>query len=126
MNILYLAVGGALGTLARFGMSGWVQARAGLFPWGTFSVNVAGALFVGFLFRYLQDVSAATAWRVFLGIGFAGAFTTFSTLAFETVGLFQEGAWRAAAGYALGSLVAGVVAVLAGAAAAAVLLRTGG
>ena len=127
MIYLYLAVGGAVGTLARFVLSGWVQAAAGgAFPWGTLTVNLLGSLLLGFLVRAVEIVPVAPELRALLTIGLCGAFTTFSTLSFEAVALLQEGAWGRAAVYAFGSLGLGFAAVVAGFSLAGLTLRAGG
>lgn len=117
MNVLLIAlvaVGGAVGALARFGMAGWVQSRAGAFPWGTLAVNVLGSFLLGFLLRYLQDVAVPPEWRLALTVGLLGAFTTFSTFSYEVVALVQTGDWQRAGAYVVGSVALAVVAVFAG------------
>ena len=113
--IVFVAVGGALGAMARYGVGGWVHGwTSSTFPWGTVVVNAAGSFLLGFSMRYLELVVAPPELRAGLTVGFLGAFTTFSTYSYETVALLQEGAWGRAATYALGSLVIGVLFVLAG------------
>lgn len=115
MTLLYIALGGAAGSLARYGLGGWVQNRAGFgFPWGTLVVNVLGCLLIGVSLRYLEAVPLAPEMRALIGVGVLGAFTTFSTFSYETVTLLEDGAWTRAAGYAGGSLVLGIVAVYVG------------
>lgn len=112
---LYIAIGGAVGALARYGLGGWVQSRAGFgFPWGTLIVNVLGCLMIGFAMRYLEAVRLPAEMRALIGVGVLGAFTTFSTFSYETVALVEEGAWARAAAYSIGSLALGIVAVYAG------------
>lgn len=113
--LLFVAAGGALGAVARYGLSGWVQSLSGgTFPWGTLVVNVLGCFLLGFVFRVLQLSALSPAIRGAVTIGFLGAFTTFSTFGLETVGLLQDGRWARAAAYAGGSVAIGVVAVVAG------------
>ena len=115
MILLSLAVGGVLGTLARYGLAGWVQSWAGAsFPWGTFAVNLLGSFLLGFALRGSEAAALSTETRALLTTGFCGAFTTFSTLSWETVALLQSGAWGRAGAYALGSLALGLAAVWAG------------
>lgn len=115
MILLFIAVGGALGAMARYGLGTWVQERAGFgFPWGTLAVNVLGCLLIGFAVRYLETVRVSDELRAFIGIGVLGAFTTFSTFSYETVALLEEGAWGKAALYSLGSVVLGIGAVYVG------------
>jgi CrcB protein len=115
MILLYIAFGGAAGSLARYGLSGLVQHRAGFgFPWGTLVVNVLGCLLIGLSLRYLEGMRLAPEMRALVGVGVLGAFTTFSTFSYETVALLEDGAWGRAAGYAGGSLALGIVAVYVG------------
>lgn len=124
MLLLYLAAGGALGTVARFALAGWVYDHAsGGFPWGTFAVNAAGSFLIGFTVRSLEFVTVTPELRGFLTIGLLGGFTTFSTYTYETITLVRDGQWSTASLYALGSLLIGLLAVLAGLAAATLLLR---
>ena len=125
--LLWIACAGALGALARYGLSGWVQdLYPGTFPWGTLAVNVLGCFLLGFAFRVLQLSALPPALRGAVTIGFLGAFTTFSTFSFETVELIQDGRWGRAAAYAGGSVALGLVALLAGLWLASSLQRTGG
>lgn len=124
---LYLALGGAAGTLARFGISGWIgPIGATDFPWGTFSVNIAGSLLLGLLMRWLEASAWTADTRALLTVGFCGAFTTFSTFSLETLGLLQAGAWGRAALYAFGSVSLGLVAVGLGFLIAGPLVRPAG
>jgi CrcB protein len=111
-----IAVAGALGALARYGLEGAVSRRiAGAFPWGTFVVNISGAFVAGLLFTVLTERFVVSAWlRSTLLVGFLGAYTTFSTLTLETFRLFEDGAFVLGAFNGLGSLVAGLVAVYGG------------
>jgi CrcB protein len=115
-TIVAIAVAGAAGALARYGLEGAVSRRlAGAFPWGTFVVNVSGAFVLGFLFTALSERLTTAPWlRAAVTIGFLGAYTTFSTLSFETYRLAEDGALGLAAANALGSLSAGLVAVYLG------------
>jgi fluoride exporter len=111
-----IAVAGALGALARYGLEGFVSRRApSAFPWGTFLVNVTGAFLLGFVFTVLTEHLAVAPWlRSTVTIGFLGAYTTFSTLSFETYRLLEDGAYGLAAANAVGSLAAGLGAVYVG------------
>jgi fluoride exporter len=115
-TVLAIAVGGALGALARYGLGTAVTSRTGTgFPWGTFVVNVSGAFVVGLLFVLFTEWFDPAEWlRAGLTIGFLGAYTTFSTLALDSVLLAEDARLGAAAFNALGSLAAGLVAVVAG------------
>ena len=94
-EIVFLAVAGALGALSRYGLSGLVQRLSGTgFPYGTLVVNVLGSLIIGFVMQVglNTDIIPRTL-RVTITVGFLGAFTTFSTFSYETVGYLQDGAW---------------------------------
>ena len=114
MNLLLIAAAGAMGALARYGVGGWVQARGGSFPWGTFAVNVIGSFLLGVAFRTMESMAASPEMRQAITIGFLGSFTTFSAFSFETVALVQSGAWGRAAAYAAGSVLLGVLAAWGG------------
>jgi CrcB protein len=111
-----IAVAGAVGALARYGLEGFVGRRAaGAFPWGTFVVNVSGAFALGFLFTLMTGRLTVAAWlRGAVTIGLLGAYTTFSTLSFETYRLLEDRALGLAAANMFGSLGAGLLAVYAG------------
>jgi CrcB protein len=126
-TILAVAAGGALGAVARYGIGGWFQqATRSDFPWGTMLVNVTGSLVLGFLMVWLRATTASVEVRTLLTVGALGGYTTFSTLTYETAAMFQEGEWRRAGFYALGSLVLGLVALMMGMAVADALLRKSG
>lgn len=115
MGWLYVAVGGALGALLRFGVSDWVQRwTAGPFPWGTMTVNVLGSLLLGFAVVWLETTATSGEIRQFATIGLLGAFTTFSTFSYEAMALLRDGDRWGATGYVTGSLVAGLVGVMLG------------
>jgi fluoride exporter len=92
-ELTILAVLGAVGTLARYGLSGWVQRWSGSgFPWGTLAVNTLGCLLFGLVWTLAEErlvISGQT--RLLLLAGFLGAFTTFSSFAFETTQLLRDG-----------------------------------
>ena len=106
---LLVALGGAAGATARFGVSQAFAARDG-FPWATFGINVAGSLALGLLMGAFPSPDEAWRLRALLAIGFCGGFTTFSTFSYETVLLLQRGTPLPALGYAFGSVAAGVLA----------------
>ena len=94
MQWLAVAVGGALGSLARFAAArGAYQLLGTAFPWGTLAVNVAGALAIGFSYVWLVERDAhGPDWRAFIMVGVLGGFTTFSSFSLETLLLVQQGA----------------------------------
>jgi CrcB protein len=113
--LLVVASGGALGAVARYLASGWVQdLSGGFFPWGTFAVNATGSLLLGFSLVWLQGTVASPETRQFITIGFLGSFTTFSTFSFETAAMLRDGELWRAGGYTVGSVTLGIAAVLVG------------
>jgi fluoride exporter len=113
--LIYVMVGGAVGAAARYGLGGWIQDWSGsTFPWGTLVVNVSGSLLIGFSVHLLEALPVSVEMRALVTIGLLGAFTTFSTFSYETLMLAREGLWGRALAYTLGSLVLGLVAVVAG------------
>lgn len=126
MTLLVVAFGGALGAVARYLGSGWVQSvSGGFFPWGTLAVNVTGSLALGFALAWLQSTLASAELRDFVAIGFLGSFTTFSTFSYEALMLIRDGEWWRAGGYTLGSVLLGLVAAGAGAVLALALTHAG-
>jgi CrcB protein len=114
-RVALIAIGGALGALARYGVSGLVDTWRGPTVLGIFVVNISGALALGLLLGFTEGrVTFPTLTRSAIAIGFLGAYTTFSTLMFETVDLAESGSWATAALNAGGSVAAGLVAVYAG------------
>lgn len=121
--LLAVASGGALGAVARYAATGWVQdLTGGFFPWGTFLVNAVGSLLLGFTLVWLQGTLVSAEARQFVTIGILGSFTTFSTFSYETLAMLRDGDWWRAGGYAAGSVVLGVAAVVLGGALAAAIL----
>jgi len=116
VTVVGIAVAGSLGALARYGLDGAVSRRwPGAFPWGTFVVNISGAFLLGLLFVLLTERVTVDPWiRSSLTIGFLGAYTTFSTLSFESYRLLEDGAVGLALANALGSVAAGLFAVYLG------------
>jgi CrcB protein len=118
-----MAIGGALGAIARYEVATMIQARipAG-FPWGTFVVNVSGCLVMGLVTTLLSErLVANPAWRFLIPVGFIGAYTTFSTFELEAFRANTEGAWLIGGAYIVGSVVAGYLALWAGVVAARVV-----
>ncbi len=116
MQIGLLVVFGALGTLARYALQGWVQNHTDFrFPSGTLAVNVLGCFLLGGAGQFaLRHITVPPDWRVGLTVGFFGAFTTFSTFGWETVRMLEDGEWMKAALYAGTSLIGGLLAVFLG------------
>ena len=115
-RLLVIGLGGFVGAVARYGLSGWVQSRSSSqVPWGTMSVNVLGCLLLGALMAYAKERPVGTELQFFLRVGVLGAFTTFSTLGYETVELFSLGRVRDGLLSLFGNLLLGGLAVLLGA-----------
>ncbi|WP_282696211.1 fluoride efflux transporter CrcB [Streptomyces sp. CC208A] len=117
MNWLFVVLGAAVGAPLRYLTDRAVQARHdSVFPWGTFTVNVAGSFVLGLL----TGVTSAQA-QLLLGTGLCGALTTYSTFSYETLKLYEGGAKGYAALNVAGSLTAGLGAVWLGTEAAGLL-----
>ena len=113
--VVWVALAGALGALARYAVHHVVQSRAsGVFPFGTVVVNVTGAFALGFLTGLFLYQGLAPDARVVVGTGFLGAYTTFSSFSYETFGLVRDAAPRAAFVNAFGSVAVGLLAAAAG------------
>jgi fluoride exporter len=114
-QIAVIATGGALGTLARAGMVEAIPHRGAQWPWATFTVNLAGAFILGWLLTRLAERTAPTRhWRFFVGTGFCGALTTFSTFQIETFQFARAGDVGLAVSYPVVSIVAGMAVAVAG------------
>ena len=126
-RILWVALGGAVGSVLRFVLASWFAARTGPgFPWGTFSVNVAGSFAMGVVLHAgLRAGLLPETARIALAAGLLGGFTTFSAFSAETWTLAHDAAWGKAAAYAVASVVACVVAVGLGVGAARAALGSG-
>ncbi|GGO56964.1 hypothetical protein GCM10012287_51770 [Streptomyces daqingensis] len=115
MNWLLVAVGGAVGAPLRYLTDRAVQIRHdSLFPWGTFTVNVAGSLLMGLLTGAAVSGAAGPQVTALLGTGLCGALTTYSTFSYETLRLAEKGRGLQAAANVAGSLAAGLAAVFLG------------
>ena len=122
---LTIAVGGALGALARYAVStAWAHAPSAV-PWATFAINVSGCMLIGSLMSVLTDFAGRPhrLIRPFLGVGVLGGFTTFSTYTVEVQRLISAGHPQLALAYLFGTLAAALVAVQIGIVAARLLTR---
>jgi CrcB protein len=107
-----IAVGGAIGALARAGLAHAFPRASGSWPWTTLAVNVLGAFLLGYFTTRLQERLPLSAYRrPLLGTGLCGALTTFSTLQVELLGLLDAGRLGVAVAYAAASVSAGFAAV---------------
>jgi CrcB protein len=115
-----VGIGGLLGANARYHVGQWVASWWGTaFPWGTLLINVSGSFVLGlFLTLTAERFMMKPTTRLFVATGFLGGYTTFSTFSYEAVRLLQHGHVIRAVVYVVSSLIAGLVAVVAGIAAA--------
>jgi CrcB protein len=110
-----VALGGGLGALSRYALAEALPTPASGFPWATFATNVLGCLLIGVLMVLVTEARPAHRLvRPFLGVGVLGGFTTFSTYAVETSGLLRHGEAGLAVVYLAGTLLAAMLAVVAG------------
>jgi fluoride exporter len=114
----WIAIGSALGGVARFWCSGVAARLVGeTFPWGTLFINVVGSFIIGFFATLTGPdgrVYAGTVTRQFVMVGFCGGYTTFSSFSLQTLNLMNDGEWFRAGGNIVGSVVACLLAVWAG------------
>jgi fluoride exporter len=104
--------GGALGALARAALATLAVPDPGRWPWPTFTVNIVGAVLVGyFTTRLLERLPLSSYRRPLLGTGLCGGLTTFSTMQVETLKMIQHHHWALAASYTIVSIVVGLLAV---------------
>lgn len=111
---LLVGVGSFIGGNARYIFARWVGGLVDArFPLGTLLINVGGSFLLGMIGGFLaqRSVAHADAWRLALGVGFCGGFTTFSTFEFETHALFEDGIWLSALTNIFVSLFVGLLAV---------------
>jgi CrcB protein len=113
---LAVAVGGAIGAVARYGVDRFIERRSfAVFPWSTFAINVSGCLLIGVAIAAHVDRHHTPAWlRISVVIGVLGGYTTFSTFAQETLDLLEETRIALAVFYSAASVALGVTAVLIG------------
>jgi len=111
-----IAVGGALGSIARYWVGSTVSGRLGTrFPYGTFVINLSACIIIGFALTFLgKRADLSPAWRFLIPVGFVGAYSTFSTYEWETLSTLRTGAFALAAFYAVISLFLGLAAVWCG------------
>jgi fluoride exporter len=111
-----VAIFGAAGAVSRYALDGWItDLTHGQFPWGTFVVNLLGAFALGLLVAVTTErLLPHPHWRVAFGIGYLGSFTTFSTYAYESVKLAEDGAIGLALLDSVGMLALGLLAAFAG------------
>lgn len=123
MKFLIIGLAGAGGALSRYFLAGVVQNASGsVFPWGTLVVNVAGCFVFGLVWAITEKrLAIAAESRVYVLTGFLGAFTTFSTFAFETGAMLRDAEYLLAAGNVTANNILGLIALFAGLALGALL-----
>ena len=116
MRLILIAIFGAAGTLARYGLQGLVQVRAGsTFPYGTLLVNLTGCFLLALIGQFtLNRMVISPDWRVAIAVGFFGGYTTFSSFGWETAKMLESGEWLWATTYITASVVAGLFLSVAG------------
>jgi CrcB protein len=116
LGVLLVALGGGIGSAARYLVGGWFASRFGpAFPYGTFVINVTGSFIIGFFLAFAQErVSLSPYWRLFFAVGFVGGYTTFSTFEYETIRLLEGNEVLLSTVYAFGSLFIGGLAAIGG------------
>jgi CrcB protein len=116
--VLWISLGAIAGANARYFLSRWAaKSLSPAFPYGTLLINVTGSMLLGFFLIWTSErVLADPRWRLMIAIGFCGAYTTFSSYAFETVYYFEQGHWVLFAANILANNILCLAAVLAGAA----------
>jgi len=111
LRLLLIAVFGAVGTLARYGLQGLVQIRMGsTFPFGTLLVNLTGCFLLGLIGQItLNRMIVPPEWRVAIAVGFFGGYTTFSSFGWETAKMLESGEWLRATTYVASSVIFGLL-----------------
>src|ERR1700739_129090 len=116
LKIFLIALFGAVGTLARYGLQGVVQIRTGgAFPYGTLLVNLSGCFLLGLLGQLtLNRMLVSADLRMAIAVGFFGGYTTFSSFGWETAKMLEDGEWLRASTYVGASVIAGLMLSVAG------------
>ncbi len=116
VDFLFIGVGAIFGANARYVVGYYFAVRFGpTFPYGTLFINVSGSFLLGFVLTFLSNrLGVNPGYRLLLGTGFMGAYTTFSTFSYETIALVQRGDWLPAIVNSLASLLGSLVAAYVG------------
>ena len=115
-KVLLVFFGGGIGAVARYSVGVGLQRPGAAWPWGTFTANVAGGLLMGLLAGWLSQAGGAgqERWRLLLGVGLLGGFTTFSAFSLETALMIERRALGQAASYSAASVILSVAALFLG------------
>jgi fluoride exporter len=118
LTYLWVALGGAIGSMARLWLGTYVATLAGVaFPWGTILINILGSLVIGFFATFTGPAGRIVVpidARAFVMVGLCGGFTTFSAFSLQTLDLARDGQWLEAGGNVLLSVVLCLIAVTTG------------
>jgi fluoride exporter len=116
LRFLLIALFGAIGTLTRYGLQGFVQIKMGsTFPYGTLLINLTGCFLLGLVGQLtLNRIIVPPEWRVAIAVGFFGGYTTFSSFGWETAKMFEDGEWLRATTYVGASVIFGLLLSVAG------------
>jgi CrcB protein len=115
-EIAAIFLGGAIGSLLRVFVAHELPATVATWPWATFIVNISGCFALALIATHLRErPPEAPHWHPLLGTGFCGAYTTFSTMQFELLRMLDHDSYGLAIGYGVASVLAGYLAILAGA-----------
>jgi len=116
IKLFVIGLGGFIGSILRYVVGKSVDERLNsAFPWGTFTVNVVGSFIIGLVYTLaLRKLGLAENWRLFLGVGFCGGFTTFSAFAWENVNLLDQKLIGTSLLYIIMSVILGLLAIVAG------------
>jgi CrcB protein len=116
LRLFLIALLGAIGTLARYGLQGLVQIKTGsTFPYGTLLINLTGCFFIGLIGQITMNrIVVPPEWRVAIAVGFFGGYTTFSSFGWETAKMLEAGEWLRASTYVAASVVLGLLLSAAG------------
>ncbi len=113
--LVLVMAGGAVGAGLRHLVGrAALEAFGPSWPWGTLIVNIAGGLAMGVLAGSLSRLAAAEPWRLLLGVGLLGGFTTFSSFSLDTIAMIERGDWAPALGYVAVSVIGSIAALAAG------------
>ncbi len=116
VKLLVIGIGGFLGSILRYAVGKSIDGKLNAsFPWGTLTVNVIGSFIIGFVYVLaIRKVGITENWRLFIGAGFCGGFTTFSAFAWENVNLLDQKLIGTSLLYIISSIMLGLLAIVAG------------